>query len=172
VLLGRVEAIRASLAARGQLPKQVVHVLESAAFCLWIKQDDDRDAHNVDGHEEEVDAGPEAVDPHRPDLRDYHGTQGAGRGREVKPASAHGGREDLGPVDPSSGAETQAVSKGIYKNEDDAGDVGGAVDVARIYQGQGPVDLKKSLVSNSRTGARESLLPACRLPSRRTPESR
>ena len=72
-----------------------VHVLEWPILGLRVEDVDDGDAGQVDGHKEEVDAGPDGVDPDGPDLGDHDRADGPRRGREVEPAGADGGGEDL-----------------------------------------------------------------------------
>ena len=49
----------------------------------------------------------------------------------------------LRAVDPRGGAKSQAVTEGVDEDEDDAGIVGGLVDVIRINKGKHSIDLEE-----------------------------
>ena len=90
----RVEGVL-SRRPRHSPAEQRVHVFERPALCLWVEYPDYGHADQVDGHEEEVDLGADAMDADGPDVGDGDGGDGAPGGGEAEAAGADGGWEDL-----------------------------------------------------------------------------
>lgn len=75
--------------------KEYVHVLQRTGLGLGVQKVDDGNAHEVDSHEEEVDAGPDTVDTDGPDLGYRDRPNRATRGGKVETSCTNGSREDL-----------------------------------------------------------------------------
>lgn len=75
--------------------KQCIHIFQCTSFCLGIKQPDDGYADKIDGHEEKVNVGSDAMDANRPDVGDQDGSNGTARRRHAEPPGAYGVGEDL-----------------------------------------------------------------------------
>lgn len=126
---------------RHRISKKPIHLFQLPSLRLGVKYVYDRHASQVDGHEEEIDAGADASNADGPHLGDDDGSDGApGRGK-VEAARAQGRGEDLGTVDPRGWPEAEAVAERVDEDEDDAGVVGRVVRVVRVREGERAVDL-------------------------------
>lgn len=90
----RVEGVLPRL-PRHAAAEQRVHVFKRPALRLWVKYPNDGHAHQVDGHEEEVNLGANGMDADGPDVGDSDGGHGAAGGGKAEAAGADGGWEDL-----------------------------------------------------------------------------
>lgn len=92
-----------------ELSKVRIQLFEGLLLGLRVASIHKNGGKDVEGHEDEVDAGTDVSDGHGPDLADDDGTEGAaGLGNAQTLGAAIGG-EDLGGVDPGAGAESHAV---------------------------------------------------------------
>lgn len=91
--------------------KQHLHIFQWTALGLRVKQEDDRYAHQVHRHKEEVNLGPKLSNTDRPQLRDNDRAHSPARSSEAQPTRASGSREDLRSVDPSCRSESHAVAE-------------------------------------------------------------
>lgn len=79
---------RLGLGVDVELSKVRVELLERLLLGLWIARVDEDGGEDVEGHEDEVDAGPDVGDGDGPDLADDDGAEGGARGGDAKALGA------------------------------------------------------------------------------------